>query len=78
MRVIASIDNDTDEFSAPEIVIRSKMILRKGFSQSHTVQMLKALSDRGLIYRNRHGKYCLAVPMMAGFINRQAMQVSKG
>jgi len=33
--------------------------------------MLSSLSDAGLIYKNRHGKYSFAVPLLGGFIRRQ-------
>jgi hypothetical protein len=45
--------------------------LMKGFSSSHTNQMLGALSNAGLVYKNRYGRYSFAVPLMAGFILRQ-------
>jgi hypothetical protein len=29
------------------------------------------LANAGLLYKNRHGKYSFAVPLMSGFIQRQ-------
>jgi hypothetical protein len=69
--VISQLINCDSEFSVQEIVELSDVVLTKGFSSSHINQMLLALNNSGLIYKNRHGKYSFAVPLMAGFINRQ-------
>ena len=71
MQVIANLPNSEDEFSVPEIVKASRESLVSGFSPSHAVQILQALGERGLIYRNRRGSYCFAVPLLANFIKRQ-------
>lgn len=71
MRVIATLPSSNGEFSVQEIVVASKQILRKGFSSSHTNQMLNDLIAAGLIYRSRRGGYRFAVPLLSGFINRQ-------
>jgi DNA-binding IclR family transcriptional regulator len=34
-------------------------------------QMLSTLAEAGLVYKNRHGKYSLAVPLLSEFIQRQ-------
>ena len=46
MHVIASLDNAEEEFSVADIVAASKEMLRKGFSPSHTTQILPALGKR--------------------------------
>lgn len=69
MRAIAEIPNVEKEFTIQEIVASSKR-LPKPFSASNVTQMLRALSDKGLIYRNRHGKYSFAVPMFGQYILR--------
>lgn len=71
MYVISLLDNSNNEFTTQEIVSQSKESLSKGFSSSHATQILSALVEKGLIYRNRHGKYSFAVPLMAAFIQRQ-------
>jgi len=71
MQVIATLPNSEEEFSVPEIVKASKAVLRKPFSPSHAIQILGNLSERGLIYRNRRGLYCFAVPLLSKFIQRQ-------
>ena len=71
MQVIASLSNSKDEFTVPEIVSVSRQTLRNGFTPSHAVQILQALSEKGLIYRNRRGTYCFAVPLLVSFIQRQ-------
>jgi len=69
--VIAKIENESGEFSVQEVVEMSEKLLEKGFSNSHASQMLVTLADSGLVYKNRYGRYCFAVPLMAQFIIRQ-------
>jgi hypothetical protein len=71
MKVIATLDTGDTEFTTQEIVAASKEVLTKGFSPSHATQMLSALFEKGLVYRNKHGKYSFAVPLMSAFILRQ-------
>ena len=68
--VIANLENADDEFTISELLEKAKVLLEKGFSASHAGQMLSTLANRGLIYKNRFGKYALAVPLMAQFIRR--------
>ena len=68
--VIARLESSDDEFTVQEIVERSRQVLAKPFSSSHVNQMLASLSLAGLIYKDRHGKYLFAVPLMAHFIRR--------
>lgn len=71
LSVIAELDACDDEFTVQEISAKSKELLQKGFSPSHVSQMLASLSAAGLVYKNRKGKYSLAVPLMSQFIKRQ-------
>jgi hypothetical protein len=72
MSVVASGQNSESEFTVQEIVESdANLALTKPFSGSHVNQMLSALSAAGLIYKNRHGKYSFAVPLLGGFIRRQ-------
>ena len=50
---------------------KSKENLAKPFSPSRVNQMLVALARNGLVYKNRHGRYSFAVPLLGGFIKRQ-------
>lgn len=77
MKVIATLPNAEDEFSVPEIVKASREILKTGFTNSHAIQLLQALAERGLTYRNRRGSYSFAVPLLSRFIQRQAFDPSK-
>jgi hypothetical protein len=74
LQVISTLPNAEAEFTVAEIVTASKEGLIKGFSASHVNQMLTALANAGLVYKNRHGKYSLAVPLLAQFILRQMAQ----
>lgn len=71
LAVIARLENCETEFSVQEVVALSKRISVKPFSSSHVNQMLSALTDAGLVYKNRHGKYSFAVPLLGKFICRQ-------
>jgi hypothetical protein len=72
LRVAAELPNADEEFTVQEVVERSSKILDKPFSSSHANQMLSALGDAGLVYKNRHGKYSFAVPLLGDFILRQS------
>ena len=67
--VISNLDSANDEFTIKEIVDASTK-LSKPFGKSQINQMLQTLIMLGLIYKDRHGKYVFAVPMMADFIQR--------
>ncbi len=60
-----------EEFTVQEVVGRSKEALTKSFSPSHANQMLAKLAENGLVYKNRHGRYSFAVPLLGDFIRRQ-------
>jgi hypothetical protein len=69
--VIAKLENADKEFSVQEVVELSKKIMPKPFSASHVNQMLNSLSEAGIVYKNRYGKYSFAVPLLGQFILRQ-------
>lgn len=71
LTVIANLENCDDEFTVQEVSEMSKKLLAKPFSPSHVNQMLAALSEVGLVYKNRHGRYSFAVPLLGRFILRQ-------
>jgi hypothetical protein len=71
LTVIARLKSAEGEFTVQEIVDASRELLEKPFSNSHVNQMLNSLAEAGLIYKNRHGKYSLAVPLLNRFILRQ-------
>jgi len=69
--LIANLPNCEEEFTVQEIVDSAVKNIEKPFSNSHASQMLSSLIDSGLIYKNRHGKYSFAVPLLGQFIRRQ-------
>ena len=71
MIAIAHIDGGGDEFSVAQIVEQSRRLPSKPFSPSHATQMLATLSDHGLVFRNRHGRYSFAIPLLRRYILRQ-------
>lgn len=72
LRVIAMLENCDTEFTVQEIVDLSGETLQRPFSSSHVNQMLVSLGNVGLVYKNRHGKYSFAVPLLGQYIRRQA------
>ena len=70
MVTISKLESGDSEFTVQEIVNVSERY-ENSFSNSHVNQMLSTLSDKGFIYKNRHGKYSFAVPLLYGFIKRQ-------
>ena len=71
LSVVAKLKRADDEFTVQEIVELSSKILDKPFSSSHVNQMLATLTNQGLVFKNRHGKYSFAVPLLGRFILRQ-------
>jgi len=67
--------NSTDEFTVQEIVAESEILLTKKFGSSQVNQMLNKLSEFGLVFKNRHGKYSFAVPLLDKFIKRQSIEL---
>jgi hypothetical protein len=72
LQIVSALPNADQEFTVQEVVATSQDLSRKPFNSSHVSQMLSALAEAGLVYKNRHGKYSLAVPLLGQFIQRQA------
>jgi len=71
LNLAAQLPNADSEFSVRELIEASKQGTTRSFSGSQVTQMFSVLADSGLIYKNRHGRYSFAVPMLSGFIKRQ-------
>ncbi len=71
LQVVSLLQNADQEFTVQEVVTASNDYITKPFTASHVSQMLSSLSEAGLVYKNRHGKYSLAVPLLGQFILRQ-------
>jgi len=67
---VANLDHPDEEFTIQELVEEGRKLLAKTFSPSHANQMLVSLSERGMIYKNRLGRYSFAVPLLGRFILR--------
>lgn len=76
LTVVAHLDEPDEEFTIQELVEKSKELLSKSFSSSHANQMLASLTERGMIYKNRVGKYSFAVPLLGRFIRRIDQQTA--
>jgi hypothetical protein len=71
LTVVAELPNCDEEFTPTEVVDKSKALLKKSFGASQVNQLLLKLAESGLVYKNRHGKYSFAVPLLGQFIRRQ-------
>jgi len=67
------LNNCDEEFTVQEIVNAAKSMAQP-FGGSQVNQMLATLSEAVLIYKNRHGKYSFAVPLLGKFILRQEVE----
>ncbi len=67
---VAHLEHPDEEFTISELTETTKALLPKAFSPSHANQMLASLAERGMIYKNRLGKYSFAVPLLGRFILR--------
>lgn len=70
LAIIAHLSDPAREFTVQHIVAGSKHTSRP-FSPSQVSQMLATLSEAGLVYKNRWGRYSLAVALLDEFIRRQ-------
>jgi hypothetical protein len=68
--VVANLAHPDEDFTISELVEKAKELLPKPFSPSHANQMLASLAERGMIYKNRLGRYTFAVPLLGRFILR--------
>ncbi len=71
LAVIAGLPDCDREFSVQDIAAASAANGGKPFSASQVSQMLASLGNAGLVYKNRHGRYSFAVPLLGQFIRRQ-------
>lgn len=76
LSIIAQLENSDEEFTVQEIVTLAKR-MADPFGSSQVNQMLSHLTSSGLIYKNRHGKYAFAVPLLGQFILRQEADRTK-
>lgn len=68
--VVAQLRRPDEEFTIQELTEAARELLVKPFSASNSNQMLGGLTERGMIYKNRFGKYSFAVPLLGRFIIR--------
>ena len=72
LMVVALLHKADGEFTVQEVVDTAPAILGRKVSNSRVNQILASLGVAGLIYKNRYGRYSLAVPLLDRFIIRQA------
>lgn len=68
--VVAHLERADEEFTIQELTETARALLSNSFSPSHANQMLASLAERGMIYKNRFGRYSFAVPLLGRFILR--------
>jgi hypothetical protein len=72
LQIVSGLPSADQEFTVQEVVAASQQGDKKPFTSSHVSQMLSAIAEVGLVYKNRYAKYSLAVPLLGQFIQRQA------
>jgi len=76
LSIIATLDSSNEEFTVQEIVAAAKAMANP-FGASQVNQMLLQLTNKGLVYKNRYGKYSFAVPLLGEFILRQERETTQ-
>lgn len=76
--VVAQLDRPDEEFTIQELTEKARESLPKSFSPSNANQMLASLAEKGMIYKNRFGKYSFAVPLLGRFILRTYATADSG
>jgi DNA-binding transcriptional ArsR family regulator len=76
LSVIAAIVDDDDEFAVQQVVKKAAQLVKERkieakLSASQVSQILSRLAMAGLVYKNRHGRYLFAIPLLAQYIRRQ-------
>ena len=72
---ITSLSTCDGEFTIQEITELSKTNGTTTFaSSSYVNQLLSQLCDAGLVFKVRHGKYSLGVPLLSDFVGRWSAQ----
>lgn len=71
LRIAAKLPTANEEFTVQDILNKAKELNDNKFSSSYINQYLVKLIHVGLIFKNKFGKYCFAVPLLADYINRQ-------
>lgn len=70
---VISQSEDDCEFTVQEVTEKSASVLEEPFGSSNANQMIGKLVEMGFVYRNRHGRYMLAVPLLKKYIMRQTI-----
>lgn len=65
--IISKLPNSNKDFTAQDVLSQPNDF----GSASNLNQILTQLISKGFLYKENHGKYMFAVPMLADFINRQ-------
>src|SRR5205085_1157753 len=69
--VVAHLPNADSEFTVQEVADLTETLLDNPMSKSQVNQTFAKLSDSGLVFKTRHGRYSFAVPLLGEFILRQ-------
>jgi hypothetical protein len=76
---VAHVEGSESEFTIQEAAAKSAElsaagVIDKAFAPSHVNQIFSKLADAGLIFKNRHGRYSFAVPLLSRYIRRQVAE----
>jgi hypothetical protein len=69
---VSQLQNADEEYTINEVVEVSRQVPGvKKFSPGDVSQILPRLIEKGVVFRNRYGKYAFAVPLFSRFIRRR-------
>ena len=72
LTAVAQLENADTEFTVPEIMDISKATLEKPFTRGSAMQTLSSLEAAHVIYKDKRGRYSLALPLLNEFIKQQS------
>jgi hypothetical protein len=73
LRVVSTLESSGGEFTVRDVAQQSRQLLDKPFGASQITQVFSVLSEKGILFRNRHGRYSFALPLFDQFIKRKTL-----
>jgi hypothetical protein len=73
---IAGIEGSERGSAVRQVVEASQRLHAGAMGASQVTQLLARLTDAGLVYKEGHGAYAFALPLLRGFVLRQQPRVA--
>ena len=72
LTAIAHLENADTEFTVPNIVEASEAVIENPFKRGSALQTLSSLEAAHVVYKDKRGKYSLALPLLNEFVKQQS------